>query len=70
MKKAVLAILVLAQLIAFSSCGNKKEAVNSPSKGTTVETKKSIDNINSTLKSMETTVDSLKDAVDINTNNL
>lgn len=67
--------LIFALVIALTSCGNKTDssaAINPDANNgkAGVTTKQSIENIDSAMKSVETTVDSIEDAVDINIDNL
>lgn len=73
MKKTILISIFLVLMIAFTSCGGKKDAANNvPANNSKagVTTKKSIKNVDNTMKSVETTVDSLEEAADINIDNL
>ncbi len=75
MKKTAIAAVILALVMALTSCGSKKnpaKTVNVPTNNSSTNAKinKPVESINDTMKSVETTVDSLEDAVDINLNNL
>ncbi|MDF2672084.1 MAG: hypothetical protein K0R09_349 [Clostridiales bacterium] len=75
MKKAVLAALILVMVMTLTSCGSNKEEVNTSiapkiNSNVNADTNKSIEVIEDTLESVQTSVDSLEDAVDINLDNL
>lgn len=69
MKKTTIISILLIFMLILTSCGSKEGTTknNKPTAGTETE---SIDNINNVMKSVETSVDSLEDAVEINLNNL
>lgn len=75
MKKTLIVFIIFALVIALTSCGSKEDSVstkNNPANNakSNVTTQKSIENIDGIMKSVESTVDSIEDAVDINIDNL
>lgn len=69
MKKTTIISIILIFMLILSSCGSGEGTAKNdkPAAGTAAE---SIDSINNVMQSVETTVDSLENAVDINLNNL
>lgn len=75
MRRTAIASILLTLVITLTSCGSGKGAASTGSvplnnTETSPTTKESVSEIDNVMKSVETAVDSLEDAVDINLSNL